>query len=91
MNGMKNFDEDSAQKPCTDCLITWMEADLHYANGTPANADTNLWLHHTVLVNTAGQDTACHAPYERFFASGNERTKIDMCANGYARLSMPLS
>ena len=55
MNGMKSFEEKSVQLPCTDCLITWMQADLRYTNGTTANANTGLWLHHTVMFNTAEQ------------------------------------
>ena len=82
MDGMKDFTEAPAQKPCTDCLITWMQADLHYVNGTSANANTGLWLHHTVLANTGQKDLICPEGPQRFFASGNERTEIDICVNG---------
>lgn len=39
-NGMKNFDQMAAQMPCTDCLVTWVQAGLRYEDGTEANADT---------------------------------------------------
>lgn len=64
--------------PCTDCLITLIEAGLEYSDGTTANVDSGLWLHHTVLFNMNGKDIACpHFP-ERIFASGNERTTLDV-------------
>lgn len=83
MGGMKTFTELVTQMPCTDCLITWMQADLHYVNGTSANADTGLWLHHTVLANTAQEDLFCgQALPQRIFASGNERTAVDITVSG---------
>ena len=90
MNGMKDFEAQPVQMPCTDCLITWMQADLHYENGTEANANTGLWLHHTLLVNAAEQSLTCPDQNERFFASGNERTAIDICVHGYG-CSMEIS
>jgi hypothetical protein len=39
-NGMENFDQRCAQVPCTDCLVTWMQAGLTYEDGSDANADT---------------------------------------------------
>src|SRR6202012_5057704 len=41
-NGMEDFEQRFVQMPCSDCLITWMQAGLEYANGTVANANTNL-------------------------------------------------
>jgi hypothetical protein len=38
-NGMKNFGQKVAQVPCTDCLVTWMQAGLTYEDGSEANAD----------------------------------------------------
>src|SRR4051794_34806092 len=75
-DGMKDWRVPEAQMPCTDCLITWIRAGLEYPNGTNANADTGLWLHHTVFSNTKRKAIIC--PKKRigdeFFASGNERT-----------------
>jgi hypothetical protein len=39
-NGMKNFNQRVAQVPCTDCLVTWMQAGLMYEDGSEADADT---------------------------------------------------
>jgi len=83
-NGMKNFNEKSLHLPCTDCLITWMQAGLEYPDGTTANADTGMWLHHTVLSNSMRESVVCPSMKygDRFFASGNERTPINICASG---------
>ena len=88
-NGMGDWLVPEAQKPCTDCLITWILAGLEYPNGTDANADTGLWLHHTVFSNT--NRTAAVCPQAKtgddFFASGNERTPANICVNGYVMFS----
>ncbi len=85
-NGMKNFVEQDATMPCHDCLVTWFQADLVYEDGTSANADTGMWLHHTVLTNGAKEDVkGCNYRGERFFASGNERTLTDISMNGQAK------
>jgi hypothetical protein len=91
---MSNFDHLNITKPCPNCLITWMQADLSYEDGTSADADTGLWLHHVVLYDSSRNDTVCIGEEEdedegeagmpeRFFASGNERTAVDLCGNGY--------
>lgn len=84
-NGMEDFTEANAQMPCSDCLITWMQAGLEYPNGTYANSNTSLWLHHVVLYNTARLDAICGwaSQPQAFFASGNECTAVNICANGY--------
>jgi hypothetical protein len=33
-------------KPCSDCMILGMNAGLEYTDGSDANTDTGLWLHH---------------------------------------------
>jgi hypothetical protein len=85
--GMKEFNEMSALKPCVDCYITSLRAGLEYPNGTIANSDTGMWLHHAVLYDFGRKDLTCpDLPY-RFFASGNERTPLDMTLKGYAIFS----
>ena len=44
-----------------------------------------MWLHHTVLSNTNRSSLVCPNNFagDRFFASGNERTPIDICVGGY--------
>ena len=71
-------------KPCSDCLITWIQAGLTYANGTYANANTGIWLHHTVLFNLNRTDPVCGPTIhgQPIFASGNERSTVSICANG---------
>lgn len=81
-NGMKDFQIGNITKPCSNCLITFMEAGLQYPNGTYANSNTGMWLHHTVLYNLNRSDAVCTKSPDRFFASGNERTPINICVNG---------
>ena len=82
-DGMGGFFEDDTHLPCNDCLITWMQMGLEYLNGTPAAANTGMWLHHGVMVNRNRNDPVCNDSYgERFFASGNERTAADFSAGG---------
>jgi hypothetical protein len=75
------------EKPCTNCYVTSIQAGLKYADGRPANTDTGLELHHMVLGSSARQDPNCGSFFglgERFFASGNERTRIeDPAGYGY--------
>jgi hypothetical protein len=93
-----NVPRTNIQKPCQDCYITGISADLKKENGETANVHNGLWLHHMVLLtanpNGSRQDATCRAGLqqvavgaiggaERFWASGNERTKVDMSgANG---------
>jgi hypothetical protein len=83
-NGMKDFEYPSVEIGCKDCTITYIQAGLEYPNGTYANANTSLWLHHIVLYNINNLDTVCgsNEPGERFFASGNERSPVNLCING---------
>lgn len=75
-------------KPCEDCFIVRAEPDLVYEDGTPANLDTGLMLHHALFFNNGRRDTTCGTdPFfgrfgERFLASGNERTVKDF-PDGY--------
>lgn len=87
-NGMQDFFQAPVEIPCKDCLITYIQAGLTYPNGTYANANTSLWLHHVVLYNLNNVDAVCPTnlitgvPGERFFASGNERSPANICING---------
>jgi hypothetical protein len=74
-------------RPCLDCFITGFKPDLVYADGTRANMDTGPMLHHAVWTSQFRQDATCGGTLlglagERFFASGNERTQIQM-PSGY--------
>jgi hypothetical protein len=41
-----NCADDKVEKPCEECTITRVVPNLEYANGSIANVDTGLWLHH---------------------------------------------
>jgi hypothetical protein len=69
------------QKPCTDCYVTSMQADLVYPDGRRAGWSTDAGLHHMVMFNSSWgrSDATCGGSFlgflgERFFASGDERT-----------------
>lgn len=61
-----------------------MQAGLEYPDGTVANTDTKMWLHHTVFSVLSRPNSVCpeKSGGDRFFASGNERSPIDLAANG---------
>jgi hypothetical protein len=68
-------------RPCVDCYITSFTPDLVYGDGTRATMETGAMLHHMVLTSQWRPDATCAGSWlglagERFFASGNERTKI---------------
>jgi hypothetical protein len=76
------------EKPCTDCYVTSMVADLVYPDGEQAGYSTNAQLHHMVLANWSSgrSDATCQVGFpfplglmfgQRFFAAGDERTVID--------------
>jgi hypothetical protein len=81
-HGMKTFSAIMAQKPCGECLITGFLANLIFADGTVANANTGMWLHHTVFFNVNRTDTSCPRSPDRFIAAGNERTPVDTTVGG---------
>lgn len=83
----------SVPLPCTNCYIGSITPNLVYADGTTANFDTGPMLHHMVLMSQARGDLSCPKNLfggpiqqigalmggnERLFASGNERTVMDM-------------
>lgn len=73
-HGGLNTSLGDIEKPCEDCSIVAMSADLAEADGRSANFDTQSMLHHVVLFNQSAKDATCGGWPERFFASGNERT-----------------
>jgi hypothetical protein len=85
-DGMYDFFNSNITIGCKDCTITYIQAGLEYPNGTYANANTSLWLHHVVLYNSANLDNVCGdnvlVAGERFFASGNERSPVSLSING---------
>jgi hypothetical protein len=68
-------------RPCADCYITSFTPDLVYADGSRATMETGAMLHHFVLTSQWRTDATCAGTWlglagQRFFASGDERTKI---------------
>lgn len=82
-HGMQSFDGMNAAMPCQDCLITAALPNLEFEDGTTANANTSMSLHHTVLFNLNRTDATCETFPERFLAAGNERTPLDLTLGGY--------
>jgi hypothetical protein len=74
-------------RACTDCYITGFQPNLVYADGSRADLANGPMLHHAVFTNQWRADATCSGTWlglagERFFASGNERTAIQM-PSGY--------
>jgi len=79
---MKSYHDYNAMMPCHDCLITAYDTDLQFIDGKPANANKNMWLHHTGLMNLNRTDLACTHWPERIGVNGNERSPFDYTLNG---------
>ncbi|KAK4506292.1 hypothetical protein PRZ48_000022 [Zasmidium cellare] len=73
---------DQIDPPCKDCLITSMQVALEYADGSDADANTGMWMHHFVFVNDQETTYECETEGHPFFASGNERTALDLTRGG---------
>jgi hypothetical protein len=90
MGTIANQITTNVTKPCSNCTIITIRPDLVYRDGTRANLDTGPMLHHAlVAANAAGKsDATCRGTPvgslgERFFASGNERTTMDVTSVPY--------
>lgn len=49
---LESYYDTKIEKPCSDCNILKQVGGLEYPNGTNANIDSGLWLHHMVHFNT---------------------------------------
>ena len=77
----------AVSKPCGDCYITGFTPNLVYSDGSTADMP-EVMVHHAVFASQWRNDTTCSGSWlglagERFFASGNERSAIDLDALGY--------
>ena len=63
--------------PCTNCGITDMIPNLVFPNGSTANMQDGVMLHHVVLFNPAQTGIGCPIS-EPFFGAGNERTQLHL-------------
>lgn len=82
MGELKNGFQFGVKVPCSNCDITSMHAEL-FSKGKKANVDDGLMMHHMVLFAAGREDATCAGKPlgelgERFFASGNERTKMEL-------------
>ena len=66
-----------SQKPQVDGYITRIRPDLTYLNGRVPGVDV-IHLHHGVWVNASRKDATDPALAERFFASGEEKTRMQL-------------
>ena len=80
--GMKAFPFSKIPAPCTNCIITGFKPNLVFDDGSTANANTGMWLHHIVFFNLNRTDSTCSKFPERFAAAGNERTPGDLTIGG---------
>jgi hypothetical protein len=72
-------------KPCTGCTLIGVTPDLVYTDGTRATISTGPMLHHAMFTaqSSGKSDVTCPGKGpgllgERFFASGDERTAVDL-------------
>lgn len=69
---------EPAPSPDSEGYITFARAALVSADGDPVSVH-KVHLHHAVWVNTQAQDVTCDSlPGDRFFASGKERTPMNL-------------
>ncbi|KAK0649052.1 hypothetical protein B0T16DRAFT_444952 [Cercophora newfieldiana] len=82
-HGMVTSREMNALMPCRECFITGFTTDLRFEDGkTTANANKQMWLHHSGLMNLNRTDAACTHWPERMGVNGNERSSIDFTLKG---------
>jgi hypothetical protein len=77
-------------KPCTGCSIIGVTPDLVYTDGTKATISQGPMLHHAMFAaqSSGKSDVTCAGKGpgllgERFFASGDERTPVDLTSLPY--------
>jgi len=65
------------ERPQVDGYITRIRPDLTYLNGTVPRVDV-IHLHHGVWLNLSHQDATIPGLPERFFAAGEEKTRMQL-------------
>jgi hypothetical protein len=89
-----NYPDIGVTKPCEECVLLNQQAGLEFINGSNANIDKGLWLHHMInlVEGPTRWDPTCYGhlalPHysvqssagrsERWFSSGNERTLVPL-------------
>lgn len=72
LSGMADVYLPKMEKPCGECMISAINADLEYANGTQTGSSA--WLHHSVIITSSPRirDPTCNeTSTETIFSSGN--------------------
>lgn len=90
MGAITNKIVTNVAKPCSGCTLIGITPNLVYTDGKTANLDTGPMLHHAMLTAQGGGkvDSTCAGTTvgqlgQRFFASGNERTPVDLTSIPY--------
>jgi len=90
MPGMKQAIRLAVSKPCSECYVTSFTPNLVYGDGSTADMDNGMMmLHHAVFASQWRSDATCSGSWlglagERFFASGDERSRVEFTtADGY--------
>lgn len=83
MGMISNEIRNNVAKPCSGCKLIGIDPELVYTDGTEANINRGPMLHHFVFATANRSDATCNGTTvgllgQRFFASGNERTAIDI-------------
>jgi hypothetical protein len=85
MGELENVIVQNIAKPCTGCTIIGVTPDLVYTDGTRATISGGPMLHHAMFAaqSSGKSDVTCPGKGpgllgERFFASGDERTAVDL-------------
>ena len=85
MGAITNKIVQNIAKPCTGCTIIGVTPDLVYENGTKATITDGPMMHHAMFAaqSSGKSDVTCAGKGpgllgERFFASGDERTAVDL-------------
>ncbi|KAK0727752.1 hypothetical protein B0T26DRAFT_606462, partial [Lasiosphaeria miniovina] len=82
-HGMQAFPDMDAMMPCYGCLVTGYVPDLKFSDdGTSANANKNMWLHHIGLMNLNRSAATCTHWPESISVNGNERSPFDFTIKG---------
>lgn len=75
---------EKIKKPCGDCYIVAIQAQLEDSNQRERFTESGLWLHHAILFNTAQSDLTCsYMAGERFY--GGDHTKVTRRWNNHGR------
>lgn len=70
------------EKPCEECYLGKFQGGLEYEDGSEANVDTGMYMHHFVITNTGKPDWLCGLRTGGSFRnqwvynSGNERPPV---------------